>query len=188
MLVEQSPDRAILLAEYEAMKNETVERIKQRDSFINLNIVAAALIVGFAGSSSTRAAAWLALPWSSICFGWAYLANDEKVTGLSKYFENTVAPQLGPRALAWERSPKRGTNLKRTHKTIQLTVDILQFVAPTAAAIIAYWRIADQPWHPGIVALVVTEGALALALGGLFVAHSHLVKRWNVREDQWQAL
>jgi thiamine transporter ThiT len=187
MLAEQAPDESVLLAEYEAMKHETVERIKQRDSFINLNIVAAALIVGFAGSSQGRVAAWLALPWSSLCFGWAYLANDEKVSGLSKYFEYTMAPQLGPRALAWERSAKRSTSLKRTHKTVQLLADLLQFVAPTIAGIIAYGSIAVHPWRPWMLTLVVAEGFLALCLGGLFIAHSHFVKRWNIRKEEWEA-
>jgi 8-oxo-dGTP diphosphatase len=183
-----SADPILLVAEYEAMKNETVERIKQRDGFINLNVVAAALIVGFAGSDPHKAAAWLALPWTTLCFGWAYLANDEKVSALSAYFRLTVGSQLGPRNLAWERSKKRATNLKTTHKFVQLAVDLLQFVVPTAAAIAAYGAFANNPWRAPMVTLVVAEGLLAVGLAGLFVSHSYLVKRWNISDDEWRRL
>lgn len=181
-------EREVLLAEYQAMKIETVERIKQRDGFINLNIVAAALIVGFAGSDPSKAAAWLALPWSSLCFGWAYLANDEKVSGLSKYFEMSVARKLGPGSLGWESSPKRATNLKRLHKSVQLFVDLLQFVVPTAAAIVAYGSIAANPWRLPMLVLVVGEAVLATLLGAMFVAHSHLTHRFDVDKKVWLGL
>jgi 8-oxo-dGTP diphosphatase len=183
-----SEEREVLLAEYQAMKLETIERIKQRDGFINLNIVAAALIVGFAGSDPSKAAAWLALPWSSLCFGWAYLANDEKVSALSKYFELSVSRKLGPGSLAWESSPKRATNLKFLHKTVQLFVDLLQFVAPSAAAIVAYASIARHPWRGQMLALVIVEAVLAALLAGMFIAHSHLAKGLNVKPEVWRGL
>ena len=181
-------DQEVLLAEYAQKSNEIVERIKQRDSFINLNIVAAALIVGFAGSDPSRAAAWLALPWSSLCFGWAYLANDEKVTGLARYFKHHTGPQLGVRALGWERSPKRGTKLKRLHKSVQLIVDLLQFVAPTAAALVAYGSIAIDPWTAPMLTLVVFEACLAAAMAALIVAHSSFIERFDVPSADWSQL
>jgi len=179
-------DTDVLLAEYAQKSNEIVERIKQRDSFINLNIVAAALIVGFAGSNPSRAAAWLALPWSSLCFGWAYLANDEKVTGLARYFQYHLGPQLGPRALGWERSPKRGTKFKKLHKAAQLIVDLLQFVAPTAAAIVAYGAIADHPWKAPMLQLVIAEAVLAVMMATLIVTHSSFVKRFDITPEEWR--
>lgn len=177
----------VLLKEYEMMKIETVDRIKQRDGFINLNIVAAALLVSFVAANPEQSIALLVLPWSSLCFGWAYLANDEKVSALSKYFELNVAPQLGGRSLGWERSAKRTTNLKRTHKDVQLAVDLLQFVAPTLVAVVTFAMASDQVSAPALV-LMTVEVILAAGLGLLFILHSHRVKRFDLGESYWRSL
>jgi ADP-ribose pyrophosphatase YjhB (NUDIX family) len=180
-------DRDVLLAEYEGLKNESTQRIQQRDGFINLNLLAVAAVASFVANNHSASFALLAIPWTTLCFGWVYLANDEKITALGDYCEYHLGPKLGPEYLAWERSPKRATNIKRTHKTAQLLVDLLQFVGPVVGAPIVLWAMTgfDQMWV-NIVAGV--EIALGFALAVLFILGSHLTSRFDVKQEAWESL
>ena len=180
-------DRDVLLAEYAALKGESTQRIQQRDNFINLNLIAVAAVASFVANTQSASFALLAIPWATLCFGWVYLANDEKISALADYCEYYLGPKLGPKQLAWERSPKRATNIKRTHKTAQLLVDILQFVAPVVGAPIALWAMIgfDQAWV-NIVGGV--EIVLGLGLATLFILGSHLTSRFNVKQKAWESL
>ena len=178
------------LREYEMLKNESSERIKQRDAFINLNLIAIAAVASFALASPASMLSLFAIPWASACFGWAYLANDEKVTALSRYMQFWLSPRLGPDSLAWENSPKRATNIRGLHKSIQLLADLLQFVAPGIVAPLAYFVLTRETieWNPFIIGLAITEMAVSVGLAVLFVLHSHLVKRWDVPTHAWETI
>ena len=105
----------IILMEYDKLKDESTERIKQRDNFVYLNVVSIGLLVGFAaGDGANRAIGLLAIPWISIGFGWLYLMNDEKVSALARYAKLNLRERLvsiDPDALGWEVRPKRITIL-----------------------------------------------------------------------------
>lgn len=181
---------AILLAEYEATKLEVIERIKQRDNFINLNIIAAALIVGFAGFNGENAVAWLALPWTTLSFGWAYLANDEKVSGIAAFLRLGLGPQLAPPGLGWEVSPKRVTGKRSTHKLVQLGVDLLQFIVPTFVAITTYVALTGPGnvpvWAFGVA---TAEVGFALVVARLFLLSSDVTgERGRVADEAWETL
>lgn len=180
-------DRDVLLAEYEALKNESTQRIQQRDGFINLNLLAVAAVASFVANNHSASFALLAIPWATLCFGWVYLANDEKITALADYCEYHLGPALGPDYLAWERSPKRATNIKRTHKAAQLLVDLLQFVAPVICAPIVLWAMTDvdQMWVNMVAGV---EIALGLSLGVLFILGSDFMKRFDVKREAWESL
>lgn len=180
-------DQDAHLSEYQALKQEAIERIKQRDSFINLNLIAIAGVASFAASSASGIIALLAIPWVALCFGWAYLANDEKVSALSHYIRYSVGPKLSSRYFAWEKSPKRSTDLKPLHKAVQLGVDLLQFVVPGVAAP-ALFLLTQPQSSAWVVILTILEVGLSLGLGCLFVLHSDFVKKWDIRPDRWTRL
>lgn len=178
----------VLLTEYQALKAESTERIKQRDSFINLNLIAIAAIISFSIEPS-RLFALLAVPWVAMSFGWSYLANDEKVSALAKYTRYWLGPRLGDEFFAWERSAKRSTNIRRTHKWVQLIADLFLFVLPAVVAPVIFLQATrqDSPSTFWLI-LAASEIMLAIGLGVLFVVHSHVVSRWDVRPDDWRRL
>lgn len=180
-------DTAVLLAEYTALKAESTQRIQQRDGFINLNLLAVAAVASFVANSHAASFALLAIPWASLCFGWVYLANDEKISALADYCEHHLGPKLGDQYLAWERSPKRATSIKGTHKTTQLVVDLLQFVVPAIGAPIALWIMNGfgDVWVNLVGAVEIVFG---VGLGILFLLSSHLTKRFDFAEEEWRSL
>jgi len=177
----------IWLHEYDMLKNETIERIKQRDGFINLNIVAIAAIVGLALSSAVNPIVILAIPWVSLCFGWAYLANDEKVSALGLYTRYHLTMVFGSEYLAWERSEKRSTNLKNIHKGVQLFADLIQFVMPGIASPIVFLVLTDNS-SVGFILLAALEIVLSLGLCILFVLLSNFIERWNISMNDWTGI
>src|SRR5689334_6877107 len=69
--------------EYAALKSEQLERIKLRDNFLNLNLVALATVGVVAIQGSSKSCLWLLVPWICAVLGWAYLSNDDKVSAIA---------------------------------------------------------------------------------------------------------
>ena len=87
-----------------ALKAEQLERIKQRDTFLNLNIVAVGVVAAIAVQGQRQAAAWLVVPWVTLVLGWAYLSNDDKITAIGQHVRASLDPQAAERS--WEVSDK----------------------------------------------------------------------------------
>lgn len=172
----------VLLAEYQHLKSEQVERIKLRDSYVNLNIVAVGVISGFLASHPRYSLAWLAVPWICTAFGWLYVMNDEKVSALQRYFRTRLRPALAPDALGWEIFDRRKTILKRTHKGGQLVVEEAMFVLPTVVALVAYASATgSRPWFASTLAVIELAGGVALAV--MIWARSDLVTRFDATDE-----
>jgi hypothetical protein len=173
------PPCEVLLREYEQLKGEQVERIKQRDAFVNLNIVAIGVVAGFLASHSRDSLAWLAVPWIGTAFGWFYVMNDEKVSALQRYFEVELKPRLPPGSLGWETFDRRKTTLRRTHKVGQLILEVTLFVLPTLVSVVAFWTgRGPQPWFASVLGGIEALGGVAL--GFVIWAASDLSRRFNV--------
>ncbi len=102
--------------EYEKLKSEQIERIKQRDAFLNFNIIALALVATYASEDGQRTFAWLSIPWAATILGAAYVANDEKVSAISRYMRDIVSefePSYFP---SREHSMRRSTRWAVLHR------------------------------------------------------------------------
>lgn len=168
----------IPLEEYRQLKQEQLERIKLRDSFINLDIVAIGVLGGVLASHPQFSTAWLVVPWICSSFGWAYAMNDEKVSALQRYFRTELSPRLDY-SLGWEVFDRRKTSLATPHKISQLAVEFALFVLPTLIAVFAYF---SREVTAGLVGTVIAicEIAGAMALAFFLWAHSDLVKKFDV--------
>lgn len=202
-MTDQRAKLDIVLMEYDKLKDESTERIKQRDNFIYLNLVSIGLVVSFAATKdSAQPIGFLAIPWISIGFGWLYLMNDEKVSALARYTKFNLRPRLldiDPDAFGWEVRPKRITTLTtpkpagtdgktpmlsrlaNVPKTGQLLIDLLMFVTPVPVALAAYGSrsTAVGRWPAYVVVVAVAEAILGIFLLILMVLHSHLIERFE---------
>lgn len=171
------------LLEYEKLKDEQAGRIRQRDGFINLNIVALALVASYAGADARQSIAWLAIPWISSAFGWAYLANDDKITAIGRYLRRTIEISAASTD-SWEHSNKRSTRWAKQQRFGQLIMDLVMFVLPTLLSIAAYASRGPEngQWGAAIVVLVVMELLLSMGVAFFIVAHSPLV---SFADDDW---
>jgi hypothetical protein len=171
-----------LVREYEQLKAEQIERIKLRDSFINLNIVAVGFVAGFLASHTQYSLAWLAIPWICSSFGWFYVMNDEKVSALQRYFTCALKPSLPVKVLGWETFERRKTRLIKTHKIGQLLVEESLFVLPSVVSVVAYVTGSGfRPWFASVLAGLEILGGIALAV--VLLARSDLVTRFDIRES-----
>jgi hypothetical protein len=174
--------REVALSEYERLKAEQVERIKQRDSFINFNIIAIGVVAGFLASHPKSSLAWLAVPWICTSFGWVYVMNDEKISALTRYFKHELTKELGSGSLGWESFPRRKTILRRTHKVGQLVIELALYVLPTGVAVVGYFTgRGSRPWFASALAVIEIVGAVALAL--VIWARSDLVTRFDIERQ-----
>jgi hypothetical protein len=160
--------------ERSALKTEQLERIKQRDNFLNLNIIAVGVVAAIAVQGQRQAAAWLVVPWVTLVLGWAYLSNDDKVTALGQHVRASLDPQTAERS--WEVSEK-GLLPPPVRRLADAVVFLLSFVIPTPVALAMY--VASRPgthtWSPAVVAVVVFDVVTVAGLCAAYVAS--LVRR-----------
>jgi hypothetical protein len=170
---EQCKEFHILMREYTAIKDEQVKRIGMRDQtqFVALGVVGAVFTFAFEGNEHLHAL--LIVPWAAAILGWSYLANDDSVTRIGKYFRGPyetrlrkVAPLTEERPLGWEYH-HRADPLRKPRKYVQLLVDLVSFVGPSILAIVIYLVRGPQPdWL--IWTIVGLDIALSVALTACF--------------------
>ena len=168
----------VLLAEYEQLKTEQAQRIGHRDQLVYATLTAAgAAVIGAVQAHTT--ALLLALPPVCALLGWTHLSNDDKVSGIGRYLRHHLAPRLagvvGEPVLGWETS-HRDQRHRARRKVLQLAANLLTFVLPGAAAIVAV--LAGQPavHHPARWLLLTAgaEVALLAVLAWQVAAHADL--------------
>ena len=153
------------------LKAEQLERIKLRDTFLNLNIVALGLITAIAVQGQRQAAAWLVVPWLMAIMGWAYLSNDDKITAIARHLKTT--PDAQTTALSWEVSQK-GLLPPWVRRVAETVVFLLSFVLPIPVSIALYATASLAAW-PLVVVIAVTIEVIVIA--GLCVAYGLSVSR-----------
>ncbi|WP_134129942.1 hypothetical protein [Kribbella pratensis] len=157
------------------MKSEQLERIKQRDSFLNLNVVAIGLTASLAIQLEGRQHAWLLIPWITTILGWAYLSNDDKVTAIARHLEQNagISESLG----LWESSTK-GLTPSALRRTAEIVVFLIAFVAPTPVSVALYLSSSHaDPIRP-LSWILIGSGSL-LTAGLALTYSSSLVGRWR---------
>lgn len=138
--------KEILLAEYNALKTEQLERIKHRDNIIYVLLGAAGTLLSFAIIHNANYVAAI-IPMVSFVLCWIYLTNDRKISEIATYIEDDLAVQLsscinndeqneeGP-ICNWEVKHKTYTG-RKVRKLIQYIVDILIFGFPALIGVLA---------------------------------------------------
>ncbi|MGW4245371.1 hypothetical protein [Nocardia sp. NPDC004722] len=157
--------------EYQYLKSEQLERIKQRDTFLNLNIVAIAAIAAVAVQGQRQSAAWLLIPWVTAILGSTYLANDDKVSAIAMHLRMQAGSSS---ATSWESSLK-GILSPWVRRLVDVMVFLLSFVLPTPVAIALY----ATSYHPSwaLIVLIVVAFELVIITSLLAVYIVSIVRR-----------
>jgi hypothetical protein len=144
---EVSPEHAVkaLLSEYEALKAEERQRIGVRGQLLYAVLTA---VAGISTATTTVGRLeLLLLPLATTVLGWAYVANDHKITVIGRY----VRGQLGPHLVGlvdggsgdidvfkWENYHREDPH-RPSRKRLQLAVDLVAFCAPSLTALTLLW-------------------------------------------------
>ncbi|WP_340683615.1 hypothetical protein LCL61_34460 [Amycolatopsis coloradensis] len=136
--------RAVLLAEYEALKAEQTSRIVLRDRLMYAALAALAATLALVVQATGRPYLLLLLPLVCVVLGWTYFVNDQKISAIGRYLGRHLAPSLvasthrAEQVLTWE-SVHRCDPLRRLDKSMQLAVDLLMFAVPALLSVVLYW-------------------------------------------------
>ncbi|MFE9693667.1 hypothetical protein [Micromonospora sp. NPDC005806] len=171
---------ALLVAEYDRLKEEQKTRIGFRDNLLYATLGSMAAVVAAALQNPGRPYLLLLLPPVSVVLGWTYLVNDEKVSAISHYIRDTLIPALESMTattapvFGWEFA-HRADPRRRTRKLLQLIVDLIAFFLAPVAAIIVVWTSAKaSAWS---VAISAVEVVAVTVLGAQMIAYAELRPR-----------
>jgi hypothetical protein len=137
---------ALLITEYDRIKEEQRARISFRDNLLYVTLASMAAVIAASLQPENRPELLLLLPPVSALLGWTYLVNDEKISAIGRYVREELAPRLESltaerersRVLGWE-SAHRGDRRRTSRKWLQLAVDILTFCVAPLAALVVFW-------------------------------------------------
>lgn len=159
---------AVLLSEYERVKDEQKARIGFRDNLIYATLAAMALVIGAALRKDGQLYLLTMLPPVSMLLGWTYLVNDEKISAIGRYVQTDLEPRLrevvpAARSLfGWE-TVHRDDPRRVGRKYFQLAMDLLLFCCAPLAALVTYWI--SGPWMPALIVVSALEAAAIAAMG-----------------------
>lgn len=160
--------RAVLLAEYEALKAEQTSRIVLRDRLMYAALAALAATLALVVQPTGRQYLLLLLPLVCMVLGWTYFVNDQKISAIGRYLRRHLAPSLVASAqcadqmLTWE-SVHRRDPLRRLDKSMQLVVDLLMFAVPALLSVVLYWTADDVRTDLLVVSIAEALGTLGFA-------------------------
>jgi hypothetical protein len=154
--------------EYAALKMEQLERVKQRDGFLNLTVVAVALVGAVAVQGPRQAAAWFVIPWVTFILGWAYLSNDDKVSGIAIHLRSHLDPVF--LAESWEATNK-GLLSKTSRRIGEASAYVVAYIIPTPVSLILFDLSGSTGtrWNHLTISLAVVEVILTGGLAAAFV-------------------
>jgi len=165
--LEQLSAGALLLKEYERLKEEQLQRIGIRDNLVYATLVSLGAVVAATIQTRSRAALLL-LPPVCVILGWTYLVNDEKVSAIGRYIRLELGPRLAQLVeyqpmFGWEVFHRNDLH-RRPRKVGQLLVDLTTFVLPSILAVIGYWRSNGiSPTELFVISIVELAATIALA-------------------------
>jgi len=152
------------LAEYTAIKAEQVARINTRDNLIYVTLVAIAGALTVTHTAASRGYLLL-VPAVTVLLGWTYLANDNMITAIGRYFREHPALSAG-----WE-SDHAADRRRDSRKVIQLTVDLATFCGSAVVALAGFW-LAPGPQPPLMLAASAAEALAVGVLAWQFTAYA----------------
>ncbi|MGY5055027.1 hypothetical protein ACWDFR_13225 [Streptomyces sp. 900105755] len=159
----------LLLAEYQAVKDEQKARIGFRDNLLYVTLAVVAAVIA-AAAQAKQASMLLALPPVCVVLGWTYLVNDEKISAIGLYVRDELGPRLAQLAsvggefatFGWEAYHRTDVR-RRTRKAIQAVIDLTAFCAVPLAALVVFW--AGAGGGGLLVGLSVLEALAVVELG-----------------------
>jgi hypothetical protein len=167
------------LAEYQQLKTEQQQRITVRDQLVGATILAAFAVAG----AAQLAGPYITLILPPVCFalGWTYLATDQMIRNLGTYIREQLGPKVDFITGAYDSFGWESTNAARpnraTRRRMSYTADMLVFVAPAVACVLAGLytvMAADMPTNLRVLgfAVVLGEALLAGVLASQFTCHA----------------
>ncbi|MER6225467.1 hypothetical protein ACWCYL_30945 [Streptomyces sp. 900105755] len=175
----------LLLAEYQAVKDEQKARIGFRDNLLYVTLAVVAAVIA-AAAQAKQASMLLALPPVCVVLGWTYLVNDEKISAIGLYVRDELGPRLARLASAGGEFPTFGWEAyhrtdvrRRTRKAIQAVIDLTAFCAVPLAALVVFWAGADGGGL--LVGLSVLEALAVVGLGAQVLLYMRPVGPGRVR-------
>ncbi|EMD22198.1 hypothetical protein [Amycolatopsis azurea] len=175
--VQDDSSRAVLLAEYEALKAEQTSRIVLRDRLMYAALAALAATLALVVQPAGRPYLLLLLPLVCVVLGWTHFVNDQKISAIGRYLGQYLAPSLvastrrADQALTWE-SVHRHDPLRRLDKSVQLVVDLLIFAVPALLSIVLYWTADDV--RADLLAVSIAEALFTLGFAVRVIAAADL--------------
>ncbi|MGW0708817.1 hypothetical protein ACWD4G_23200 [Streptomyces sp. NPDC002643] len=163
----------LLLAEYQAVKDEQKTRIGFRDNLLYVTLTILAAVIA-ATAQAKQPAMLLALPPVCVVLGWTYLVNDQKISAIGTYVRGELGPRLAQlartdRAFEWEVA-HRADARRRSRKVIQCGIDLLAFCVVPIAGLLVYW--VSGKTSSGLVALSAVEALTVVGLGVQVVVYA----------------
>ncbi|WP_430791379.1 hypothetical protein [Actinoplanes sp. G11-F43] len=168
-----------LIAEYERLKEEQIQRIGTRDNLIYATLASIAAI-GVGTHQAQIDDLLLALAPCCVVLGWTYLVNDEKISAIGRYIRTDLSPRLSAatnsdqQLFGWE-SSHRSDRRRRTRKVFQLGVDLIVFCVPAFTGIAVRISRGDVSVLAAVV--MTAEITLVLILAFQIVTNADLNQR-----------
>ncbi|MFE9688027.1 hypothetical protein [Streptomyces sp. NPDC006285] len=168
---------ALLLCEYERIKDEQRGRIAFRDGLIYAMLASTAAVLAASLRSEFEAGFLLLLPPVSVLLGWTYLINDQKISAMGQYIRVTLAPRLAAVAgtndevFGWETAHREDAR-RVWRKRMQLAADLIAFVVMPAAAILIYLLVGTLTAQ--LVVVSALETVAIIVLGAQIVLYADL--------------
>ncbi|MEW1546780.1 hypothetical protein [Streptomyces tsukubensis] len=169
---EDITESALLLAEYERIKEEQKTRIGFRDNLLYFTLAASIAVLAITARSG-QAQLLLAVPAICLVLGWTYLVNDEKISAVGCYIRDQLGPRLAGLSGAhgtvfgWELYHRDDAS-RTTRKRIQTAVDLFTYLALPMTCTTAFW--CSPAVQPALVAVSLVQ-TLALAVLGWQFLH-----------------
>jgi len=169
-----------LLSEYTKLREEQNKRIEFRDHMIYLTLGAIGAIFSFGLEKPQFNSAFLILPFICIVLGWTYLANDEKISSIGKYFENYLIPKIDTLppdhklSLSdnWD-SIIRKDKKRKGRKIFQLFIDLSIYCFSASLSIVAFLVLNKNiPFYLHFI--IVIEVLLIIFLSVQFFRYSEI--------------
>ncbi|MDR7274334.1 hypothetical protein [Catenuloplanes atrovinosus] len=176
MRYDEVSSAAVILHEYERLKEEQLQRISTRDNLVYATLASIGAVL-FGVHQVGAVDLVLLLPPGCVALGWTYLVNDEKISAVGRYVRAELAPRLarmpevGEPVFGWE-TFHRSDARRRSRKLIQLAVDVLIFCVPGVVAIAVRLAAGEISFLAGLV--VVAEITMVLFLVQQIVVNADL--------------
>jgi hypothetical protein len=155
----------ILLHEYDALKAEQIERIKTRNAYMGATVL---VVLAAAGGAlqADQAALLLAIPPVCAVAGWYWLREDLQIIAIRRHLREELMPPLSQEAgapvLRWEADDR-----SMASRIIQAVANLVTFVAPGLAAIVAWVAAAGRDLWPVFTSMA--GSTIPLPMSTLFV-------------------
>ena len=158
--------------EYLKLKDEQRSRITFRDNLIYITLVSIGAVLSYATSDPKNYSTFLILPLSNFVLGLIWLLNDEKISKIRQYIENSLKSNVNELfecnykyIFGWENFHRIGKKWKR-RKFLQLLANELLYCISGLFSVFLFFNYSNIPFFPnqGVSILGIFEIVLIVLL------------------------